>query len=109
LQIGLNYELPDLTIIYFEKLDKDERKTIKEIKANPKLKHLEIIILSAICSDDGEKFAMDFELPVYNIKSFNNQSLVEIFTKICDKLVAKPRWRYSIKEPPKIKAASLSL
>ena|SRR5450631_3683939 len=97
-RVDSNSELPDLILLDLNMPKKDGRVALKEIKSNPKLKHLDIIIFSTSTSEKDKKYTLDLGARSYIVKPSNDDELIEIFRKICDELVAKPGWHYFIEQ-----------
>src|SRR5450432_3981260 len=58
-KVDSNSELPDLILLDLNMPKKDGRVALKEIKANAKLKNLDIIIFSTSTSDIDKKYILD--------------------------------------------------
>jgi CheY-like chemotaxis protein len=95
-RIKKNRELPDLILLDLNMPRKDGREALKEIKSNPKLKQLDIIIFSTSTSEQDKKYTLDLGAKSYIVKPTNQEQLTEIFRKICEDLGEKPGWQYSI-------------
>jgi CheY-like chemotaxis protein len=95
-RIAKNRELPDLILLDLNMPRKDGREALREIKSNPKLKQLDIIIFSTSTSEADKKYTLDLGAKSYIVKPNNQEQLTEIFSKICEDLVEKPGWQYSI-------------
>ena len=89
-------ELPDLILLDLNMPKKDGRQALKEIKANPKLNQLDVIIFSTSNSEKDKKYALDLGARSFIVKPSNQDELTDIFRNICDDLVAKPGWHYFI-------------
>jgi CheY-like chemotaxis protein len=90
-----NAELPDLVLLDLNMSRKDGRVALKEIKSDPRLKHLDIIIFSTSTSDKDKQYAMELGAKKYIVKPDEYNELLEVFSSICEDLVEKPGWRYS--------------
>ena len=91
-----NRELPDLILLDLSMPKKDGKVALQEIKSNPKLKHLDIIIFSTSTSPRDKEYTLGLGAKSYIVKPSNDDELTEIFRQICDDLVAKPGWHYAI-------------
>lgn len=94
-KIETKSELPDLVLLDLNMSKKDGRVALKEIKTDPRLKHLEIIIFSTSTSEKDKKYAMEQGAKKYIVKPHEYNELLEVFSSICEDLVEKPGWRYS--------------
>lgn len=95
-RLELNRELPDLILLDLNMPKKDGREALQEIKSNPKLKHLDVIIFSTSDSEKDKKLTLGLGARKYIVKPANQGELKQIFLQICNDLVTKPGWRYSI-------------
>lgn len=91
-------ELPDLILLDLNMPKKDGREALKEIKANAKLKHVDVIIFSTSNSEKDKKYTLGLGAKRYIVKPSKQEELLKIFKNICDELVTKPGWHYSIQE-----------
>jgi two-component system, response regulator len=89
-------ELPDLILLDLNMPRKDGREALKEIKAHPKLKQLDVIIFSTSFSEKDKKYALDLGARDFIVKPSNQDDLTDILRNICDDLVEKPGWHYFI-------------
>jgi len=89
-------ELPDLILLDLNMPRMDGREALKEIKSHPQLKQLDIIIFSTSTSEKDKKYTLDLGAKSFIVKPTDQDELTAIFSKICEDLVAKPGWRYSI-------------
>lgn len=95
-RLATNSELPDLILLDLNMPKKNGRETLKEIKANPKLKQLDTIIFSTSSLEVDKTDTLALGARRYIVKPDRQDDLVEIFREICDDLVAKPGWHYFI-------------
>ena len=100
-RVKTNRELPDLVLLDLNMPKMDGREALKKIKSNPKLKQLDIIIFSTSTSEKDKKYTLGLGAKSYIVKPSNQDELSAIFRKICDDLVEKPGWHYSIGKPEK--------
>jgi CheY-like chemotaxis protein len=91
-------ELPDLILLDLNMPKKDGREALREIKANAKLKDVDVIIFSTSNSEKDKKYTLDLGAKHYIVKPTKQEDLIKIFKNICDELVVKPGWHYSIQE-----------
>lgn len=98
-RVNSGSELPDLILLDLNMPKMDGREALKLIMADPKLKQLEILILSTSTSEKDKQYVLSLGARGYIIKPTNQTELIEIFRKICDDLAAKPGWHYFIEEP----------
>lgn len=94
-RIETNSELPDLVLLDLNMSKKDGRVALKEIKTDPKLRHLEIIIFSTSTSEKDKKYCLELGAKKYIVKPHEYNELLKVFSNICEELVEKPGWRYS--------------
>jgi CheY-like chemotaxis protein len=92
-------ELPDLLLMG---LDMNERDAIREVKAHSKLSNIKVVTFS-IHSEHKNMHATNSEEKIFNTSSADELSW--ILKEICDGLVTKEGWRYSV--GPSLKSASL--
>jgi CheY-like chemotaxis protein len=91
-----NAELPDLILLDLNMPVKDGRQALREIKADKRLNHLDIIIFSTSTSEDDRNQTLGLGARSFIVKPSNYTELVGIFRHICDELVGKPGWQYFI-------------
>ena len=101
MRLNSNSELPNLILLDLNMPKMDGREAMKQIKANPKLSGIEIIIFSTSMSEKDKKLTLDLGAKDFIVKPNNHDELINIFRKICDGLVTKPGWHYFI-EPAKV-------
>lgn len=87
--INLNAELPNLILLGMNMPGKDGRVALKEIKSNPQLKHLDIIIFSTSSSEADKKFTLGLGAKNYIVKPFGYNELLKTYRNICSSLVEK--------------------
>jgi DNA-binding response OmpR family regulator len=80
---------------------KDGREALKEIKANAKLNHLEIIIFSTSASEEDKTQLLKMGAKSYIVKPSDPEKLTEIFGAICEGLIVEPGWQYMINQKTK--------
>lgn len=97
-RLGLNRELPDLVLLDLNMPKKDGREALQEIKSHPRLKHLDVIIFSTSNSEKDKALTLALGARKYIVKPADQDELKDIFQQICNDLVTKPGWRYSIEE-----------
>jgi CheY-like chemotaxis protein len=95
-RLNLNRELPDLILLDLNMPKKDGREALQEIKDHPKLKHLDVIIFSTSSSQQDMDYTLGLGARKYIVKPAGQEKLREIFMDICNDLVTKPGWRYTI-------------
>jgi CheY-like chemotaxis protein len=83
-------ELPDLILLDLQMPKKNGREALREIKANPKVSQIDIIIFSTSVSDKDKKNLLDLGAKEYIVKPAHQRDMEKIFRKICDELEAKP-------------------
>lgn len=95
-RLNLNRELPDLILLDLNMPKKDGREALQEIKDHPKLKHLDVIIFSTSSSPQDKEYTLKLGARKYIVKPAGQEELKNIFMQICNELVNKPGWRYTI-------------
>ncbi|HWA34367.1 MAG TPA: response regulator [Cyclobacteriaceae bacterium] len=88
--------LPDLVILDLNMPKKDGRVALKEIKSNEQLKHLDVIIFSTSTYERDMTYTLGLGAKSYIVKPTDYNELIEVFRAMCDGLVTKPGWQYSI-------------
>jgi CheY-like chemotaxis protein len=89
-----NSELPDLVLMDSSLSKSDKLDSLKEIRLNPKLRHLKIIAFSVAFSNNNSTLNVNASGEL--AQSSKDDELVWIFKEICDELVDKPGWEYLI-------------
>jgi CheY-like chemotaxis protein len=79
--------LPDLILLDLNMPRKDGRVALKEIKSNPLLKHLDVVIFSTSASDDDKKNTLGNGAKNYFVKPSDYTRLLAVFRTICEELV----------------------
>jgi CheY-like chemotaxis protein len=90
--------LPDLILLDLNMPKKDGREALKEIKSDPGLNKLDIIIFSTSVSEKDKKYTLGLGARSFIVKPTNHNELVKLFSEICEELTATPGWRYSLKK-----------
>jgi CheY-like chemotaxis protein len=88
--------LPDLVILDLNMPKKDGRVALKEIKSHEQLKHLDVIIFSTSTYERDMEYTLGLGAKSYIVKPTDYNQLIEVFRAMCDGLVTKPGWQYSI-------------
>lgn len=76
--------LPDVVLLDLNMPKKDGRTALKEIKSNPGLQHLNVIIFSTSSSDEDKKYTLALGAINYIIKPSGYNELVSVFKSICE-------------------------
>lgn len=76
--------LPDVVLLDLNMPKKDGRTALKEIKSNPNLQHLNVIIFSTSSSDEDIKYTLALGAKNYIIKPSGYTELVTVFKSICE-------------------------
>ncbi len=79
--------LPDLILLDLNMPRKDGRVALKEIKTNPALRHLDVIIFSTSASEDDKRNTLGIGAKNYFVKPADYTKLLDIFKNICEELV----------------------
>ena len=104
-RLDLKRELPDLILLDLNMPLKDGREALQEIKSHPDLKHLDVIIFSTSNSEKDKNLTLGLGALKYIIKPADHVELREVFMQICNDLITKPGWRYSI-DPVSVKKSN---
>lgn len=90
-QIGIaeKTELPDLILLDLNMPGKDGRVALKEIKSNPKLQKLTIIIFSTCISEEDKAFISELGVNEFITKPPSFYELVHMIKNICDSVSCK--------------------
>jgi CheY-like chemotaxis protein len=86
LRLNLKMALPDLILLDLNMPKKNGKTALEEIKSNPDLRHLDIIIFSTSASDEDKNHMLDLGAKNYIVKPFGYAELLNIFRNICDGL-----------------------
>lgn len=89
-------ELPDLILLDLNMPKKDGREALQEIKGHPRLKHLDVIIFTTSSSQQDREFTLRLGARKFIVKPAEQTKLKVILKEICNDLLSKPGWRYSI-------------
>lgn len=91
-----NKPLPDLVLLDLNMPKKDGRMALNEIKNNPKLVHLNVVIFSTSASEKDINYSISQGATRYIVKPSTFDELMEIFRGISEEVEQKPGWKYSI-------------
>ncbi|CAN5362039.1 response regulator [soil metagenome] len=92
---------PDLILLDLNMPRKDGRAALNEIKTNPELKHLHVIVFSTSDSQKDIDESMSHGANRYIVKKSTYHELMEIFTSISETVVTQPGWHYQIPARPR--------
>ncbi len=81
-----SHRLPDLVLLDLNMPRKDGRTALKEIKADPKLKHLDIIIFSTSTAEDDKNYTLSMGAKKYIVKPSDYNELINVFKNINEQL-----------------------
>jgi CheY-like chemotaxis protein len=81
-----NTPLPDLILLDLNMPRKDGRVALKEIKSNPKLKGLDVIIFSTSSSEEDKKYTLGLGAKNYFVKPADYSQLIEVFRHISEEV-----------------------
>ena|SRR6478736_3654473 len=95
LRINSGGELPDLILLDLNMPKKDGREALAEIKSDPRLNKLDIIIFSTSSSQKDRDYTLGLGARKFIIKPTGQNELVKLFREICEELSIRPGWRYS--------------
>lgn len=82
-----NTGLPDLILLDLNMPRKDGRTALKEIKSNPQLRNVDIIIFSTSTSEEDKNYTLGMGAKSYIVKPSDYNKLVEIFEGINKELI----------------------
>lgn len=86
-KVNSNHTLPDVILLDLNMPKKDGRVALKEIKAHPDLKHLNIVVFSTSSAKEDIDYTMGLGARNYIIKPSGYIELVSIFRSICDEYI----------------------
>ncbi len=86
-KVGSNHSLPDVILLDLNMPRKDGRVALKEIKAHPELRHLNIVVFSTSSAKEDIDYTMSLGAKNYIIKPSGYIELVTIFRSICEEFV----------------------
>jgi two-component system, response regulator len=84
---SLNKRMPDLILLDLNMPRKDGRTALKEIKADPQLRDLNIIIFSTSASEADKKYTLALGAKEYIVKPSDYTKLISVFTSISEELM----------------------
>ncbi len=96
-RVSSNSQLPDLVLIDSNLSKDDKIDSLINIRTNQRLKHLKTIAFSI--STASRNSSMNVNERGELVGPAKDEELVWIFKEICDELVDKPGWEYSIERP----------
>jgi DNA-binding response OmpR family regulator len=80
--------LPNLVLLDLNMPRKDGRTALKEIKSNPALKQVNVIIFSTSKSEEDKRLTLELGASSYIVKPADYNVLVDVFKKINNELFA---------------------
>ncbi|MFY9307419.1 MAG: response regulator [Bacteroidia bacterium] len=86
-KINLSHSLPDVILLDLNMPRKDGRLALKEIKANPELCHLNIVVFSTSSAKEDIDYTMSLGAKNYIIKPSGYIELVNILRSVCEEFV----------------------
>ena len=95
-RLETNRELPDLILLDLNMPLKDGRQALREIKAHPRLKGLNVIIFSTSTSEADKRQTLELGAKSFIVKPSRQDELLDTFRTICNDLGETPGWRYAI-------------
>lgn len=75
--------LPDIILLDLNMPKKDGRVVLKEIKENPQLKHIDVIIFTTSSYEEDKKYCLANGANDYLIKPFQLMEWEEVIKKVC--------------------------
>jgi len=76
--------LPDLILLDLNMPRKNGKAVLSEIKSNPELQHLDIVVFSTSSCDEDKRHSLDLGAKNYVIKPYDYIELLRILKNICD-------------------------
>lgn len=87
LEVKSNNRLPDLVLLDLNMPRKDGRVALQEIKSNPKLRNLNVIIFSTSAAEEDKQLTLSLGAKNYIVKPSDYHKLMEIFKGISEELI----------------------
>jgi two-component system response regulator len=87
LEVKSNNRLPDLVLLDLNMPRKDGRIALQEIKSNPKLRNLDVIIFSTSAAEEDKRLTLKLGAKSYIVKPSDYQKLMDIFKEISEELM----------------------
>jgi CheY-like chemotaxis protein len=81
--------LPDLILLDLNMPKKDGRVALKEIKATPSLRHIEVYIFSTSASEEDKRNTLGGGARKYIVKPSDFTQLKKILKGVCDEMVER--------------------
>ena len=79
--------LPDLVILDLNMPKKDGRVALKEIKSDPTLRDIDVVIFSTSNSNTDKNYVMELGAKYYAVKPSEYAELVDFFRNLCEEAV----------------------
>jgi len=95
-QVRTKQRMPDLILLDLNMPRKDGRMALNEIKSNPQLLYLNVMIFSTSASETDINHSLKNGAKRCIVKPATFEELMKIFRSISEEVENKPGWNYSI-------------